>query len=102
MIEPICVSTVRSVNQRRRAIPLLGIILLGLALLRSRAIARWASVVLLGLPVLHVIGLFAGNEWFEAAGSICQLVGFAAVALALPGQVAETAARPVGALVDAT
>jgi hypothetical protein len=62
---------------------MVGTFLLGLALWRSRAIARWAAVAVMAWPLLHVAGLVAGVEWFEVAGAIGQGAGFVAVAVRL-------------------
>jgi hypothetical protein len=60
---------------------IVGTFLLGLALWRSRAIARWAAVAIMAWPLLHIAGLVAGVEWFEVAGAVGQGAGFAAVAV---------------------
>jgi energy-converting hydrogenase Eha subunit C len=56
---------------------LIGTLLLGLALLRSRAIPLGAAAAVLAWPPLHVIGLVVGSEWFEVAGAVLQAVGLA-------------------------
>ncbi|WP_214103420.1 hypothetical protein [Acrocarpospora catenulata] len=56
---------------------LVGTLLLGSALLRSRAIPLWAAAAVLAWPPLHVIGLVAGTEWFEVAGAVAQAIGLA-------------------------
>lgn len=58
---------------------LVGTLLLGLALWRSRSIARWAAAAVMVWPPLHVVGLVVGVEWFEVAGATVQALGFAAV-----------------------
>lgn len=62
---------------------LAGTALLAIALLRSRAVARWAALCVLSWPVLHVAGLIAGSEWGAVAGSTLQGVGFAVVGVSL-------------------
>jgi hypothetical protein len=62
---------------------IVGTLLLGLALWRSRSIARWAAVAVMAWPPMHIIGLAAGVEWFEVAGAAAQGLGFAAVAIRL-------------------
>ncbi|NAS25927.1 hypothetical protein GT755_30145 [Herbidospora sp. NEAU-GS84] len=58
---------------------LVGTFLLGLALWRSRSIARWAAAAIMIWPPTHIVGLAAGVEWFEVAGAAVQGLGFAAV-----------------------
>jgi hypothetical protein len=62
---------------------LLGTLLLAVGLLRSRATAVWAAVLILLWPPLHVVGLVVGNELFEVAGAIMQAAGLAGVAVAV-------------------
>jgi hypothetical protein len=57
---------------------LVGTLLLGLALLRSRRVPLWTAAEVLAWPPLHVTGLVAGSEWFEVAGAALQAVGLAA------------------------
>jgi hypothetical protein len=83
---------------------LVGTALLGVALLRSRAVPAWAAVAVLAWPVLHVAGLVAGSEWFEVTGAALQALGLAAAGMAVlrsgagrpAGRPAQTAA-PTGA-----
>ncbi|WP_433540820.1 DUF4386 family protein [Streptosporangium sandarakinum] len=56
---------------------LVGTLLLGLALLRSRRAPLWAAAAVLAWPPLHVTGLVVGSEWFEVAGAVLQGVGLA-------------------------
>jgi hypothetical protein len=73
---------------------LLGAILLGIAVLRSGAVPRVAGALILGWPVLHITGLFAGTEWFAVAGGVLQIIGLSIVARgALRLSNAEWAAR---------
>lgn len=58
---------------------IVGTFLLGLALWRSRSIARWAAAAIMVWPLMHIVGLAAGVEWFEVAGAAVQGLGFAAV-----------------------
>ncbi len=58
---------------------LVGTFLLGLALWRSRSVARWAAAAVMVWPPLHVVGLAVGVEWVEVAGAAVQALGFAAV-----------------------
>lgn len=54
---------------------IVGTFLLGLALLRSRTVRRWAAFAVMAWPVLHIVG----GTWGEVAGSIAQAVGLAVV-----------------------
>lgn len=58
---------------------IVGTFVLGLGLLRSRAVPAWAAGGIMAWPVLHIVGLTAGSEWFEVAGAVIQGVGFAVV-----------------------
>jgi hypothetical protein len=58
---------------------LIGTFLLGLALLRSRAVPVWAAIGVLAWPPLHVLGLALGTEWPEVAGALVQAIGFGVV-----------------------
>lgn len=58
---------------------IVGTFLLGLALWRSRSIARWAATAVMVWPPMHIVGLTAGVEWIEVAGTAVQGLGFAAV-----------------------
>src|SRR3954452_1473040 len=62
---------------------LVGTFLLGLALLRGRAVPAWAAVAVLAWPPLHITGLIVGSEWFEVTGAVLQGVGFAVVGVTL-------------------
>ncbi len=62
---------------------LVGTLLLGLALVRSRAVPLWAGAAVIAWPVLHVIGLVVGSEWFEVTGATLEAVGLAVVGLRL-------------------
>jgi len=62
---------------------LIGTFLLGLALLRSHAVAAWAAIAVMAWPVLHITGLAAGTEWFEVAGAALQAAGLAAAGVAV-------------------
>jgi hypothetical protein len=62
---------------------LVGTLLLGVALWRSRSVPRWAAATIVAWPPLHVTGLVAGTEWFEVAGAVLQGIGFAAVGIRL-------------------
>jgi hypothetical protein len=78
---------------------LIGTFLLGLALRRSRTVPAWVSWGVMGWPILHVAGLFAGSEWFEVAGALVQAAGFAGVAICLlrqplPAETDPAVARP--------
>jgi hypothetical protein len=69
-----------------------GTFLLGLALVRSRGVPRFAGFGLMAWPVFHLLGL----PGFEAVGAVLQGVGFAIVALVLLRQqpVPPTESRP--------
>jgi hypothetical protein len=62
---------------------LVGTFLLGLALWRSRSVARWAAAAVMVWPPMHVVGLAVGLEWFEVAGATLQGLGFAAAGIQL-------------------
>nr|WP_296068862.1 hypothetical protein [uncultured Actinoplanes sp.] len=67
---------------------LIGTFLIGLALWRSRAVARWIAVAVMAWPFLHIAGLALTAEVFEVAGAAVQGVAFAAVATRLLRRVA--------------
>ncbi len=73
---------------------LVGTLLLGLALWRSRCVPVWAAAAVLAWPPLHVVGLVVGSEWFEVVGAIAQAIGFATVGARLLGQPVAEAAAP--------
>ncbi len=54
---------------------IIGTFLLGIALLRSRTVARWAAYAVLAWPVLHILG----GPWGEVLGAGLQLVGLSVV-----------------------
>jgi hypothetical protein len=54
---------------------IVGTFLLGLALIRARAVPRWAGLCVLAWPVLHVLGGPQG----EVVGAVLQAVGLAVV-----------------------
>jgi hypothetical protein len=62
---------------------LIGTILLGIALLRSSVVPRWAGWAVMAWPPLHIAGLVLGSEWFEVAGGILQGLGLVMVARAV-------------------
>jgi len=62
---------------------LLGTLLFAIGLLRSRAVAIWAAILITLWPVLHVSGLIIGGEILEVIGAVLQAIGFAAVAAAV-------------------
>jgi hypothetical protein len=68
---------------------LIGTFLLGLALLRSHAIPRWAALAVMAWSVLHVVGLASGSEFFEVAGAAAEAVGLAVVGRRLLSRRAE-------------
>ncbi len=74
---------------------IVGAFLLGLALLRSRSVPAWAGWGVMGWPILHVIGIVLGTEWFEVAGALAQALGFAGVAIYLLRQPRAAEASPV-------
>ncbi|MEO6511081.1 MAG: hypothetical protein ABIO16_08835 [Nocardioides sp.] len=67
---------------------IIGTFLLGLALLRSRSVPRWAAYAVLAWPVLHILG----GPWGEVAGAVLQAVGLAVVGRRLLA--GTTAVRP--------
>jgi hypothetical protein len=60
---------------------IVGTFLLGLALIRARAVPRWAGLCVIAWPVLHIVG----GSWGEVAGAALQAVGFAVVGHRLLG-----------------
>lgn len=62
---------------------IVGTFLLGVALWRSRAVARWAAAAVMAWPPMHIIGLAVGLESFEVAGATLQGLGLAAVGVHL-------------------
>lgn len=63
---------------------LVGTTIVGIGLLLSRRVARWAAIGILCWPPLHVIGLvFFGNEIPQVLGAALQALGFAGCALTL-------------------
>jgi putative effector of murein hydrolase LrgA (UPF0299 family) len=62
---------------------IVGTFLLGLALLRARAVPAWAAYAVMAWSVLHVVGIALGSEWFEVTGAVLQGIGLAAVGLTL-------------------
>jgi hypothetical protein len=58
---------------------IIGTFLLGLALLRSREVTRWAAYAVLAWPVLHIVG----GTWGEVLGAGLQTVGLAVVGRAV-------------------
>jgi hypothetical protein len=62
---------------------IVGTFILGLALLRSRSIPRWAAWFVMAWGILHVVGLMVGTEWIEVGGAIVQAVGFATAGMVL-------------------
>jgi hypothetical protein len=59
---------------------LLGTLLFGIGLMRSRTVPTWAAILILLWPPLHVIGLIVGGEVLEVLGAVLQAIGFAGVA----------------------
>jgi hypothetical protein len=59
---------------------LLGTLLFGIGLLRSRTVPVWAAILIMLWPVLHISGLIIGGEILEIIGAVLQAIGFAAVA----------------------
>ncbi|MGW6278404.1 hypothetical protein [Kribbella sp. NPDC055071] len=59
---------------------IVGTLMLGIALLRSKAVPTFAAAFITAWPPLHIVGLFVlGNEWPEVLGGVLQLIGFVAV-----------------------
>jgi hypothetical protein len=54
---------------------IIGTFLLALALIRARAIPRWAGLTIMAWPVLHILG----GTWGEVIGAVAQGVGLAVV-----------------------
>jgi hypothetical protein len=62
---------------------LLGTLLFGIGLLRSRTVPLWATILIMLWPVLHIGGLLLGGEVLEVIGAVLQAIGFAGVAAAV-------------------
>lgn len=63
---------------------LVGTTIVGVGLLLSRQVPRWAAVGILCWPPLHVIGLvFFGNEIPQVVGAVLQALGFLGCAITL-------------------
>lgn len=75
-----------------------GTFLLGLALLRSHAVAAWAAIAVMAWPVLHIIGVAAGTEWFEVAGAALQAAGLAAAGVGVLRRAGGWAVAPQASL----
>jgi hypothetical protein len=78
---------------------LVGTFLLGVALIRARAVARWAGLCILAWPVLHILG----GSWGEVAGAVLEAVGLFVVGARLlqtrePTAVAESSTSSRGGL----
>ena len=73
----------------------IGFVLLGVALVRSRAVPAWAGIALCVWPVAEMVGEAAGLKVLAAAGFALLAVGFGACALALVRRQAESSARGV-------
>jgi len=59
---------------------LLGTLLFGIGLLRSRTVPVWAAILIMLWPVLHISGLIIGGEILEIIGAVLQAIGFAVMA----------------------
>lgn len=68
---------------------IVGTFLMGLALLRARAVPRWAAYALISWPVLHLIGA----PWFEVVGAALQAIGMGVAAAVLIGRRARVASE---------
>jgi len=62
---------------------IVGTFLLGLALLRARAVPAWAAYGVMAWSVLDVAGLVVGNEIVEVTRAVLQGIGLAAVGIRL-------------------
>jgi hypothetical protein len=58
---------------------LIGTLLLGLALIRSRTVPTWAGLFVIAWPVLHIVG----GSWGEVVGAAVEAVGLAVVGVRL-------------------
>jgi len=58
---------------------IVGTFLLGLSLVRARAIPRWAGLAIMAWPILHILG----GSWGEVVGAAAEAVGLAAVGVRL-------------------
>ena len=58
---------------------IVGTFLLGLALMRARAVPTWAGLCIIAWPVLHTLG----GTWGEVIGAVAQAIGLAVVGLRL-------------------
>jgi hypothetical protein len=74
---------------------LVGFVLLGIALIRSRAVPAWAGIALCVWPVAEMLGEAAGLTVLAAAGFALLAVAFGACARALVQRQADGRARSV-------
>jgi hypothetical protein len=58
---------------------IVGTFLLGLALIRARAVPKWAGFAIIAWPVLHILG----GSWGEVVGAVVEAIGLAVVGLRL-------------------
>lgn len=73
---------------------LVGTLLLGLAVILSRGLPRYAGALIIGWPVGHVVNLIVGSEWFAVAGGALEVAGLCILAaVALRTSNAEWASR---------
>jgi hypothetical protein len=77
---------------------IIGTFLLGLALIRSRVVPRWAALCVLAWPVLHIVG----GTWGEVAGAALQAIGLAVVGLQLLGPAGARAVRSQDPIAEVT
>ena len=73
----------------------IGFILLGIALVRSRAVPAWAGIALCLWPVAEILGEGAGVRALAAAGFALLALAFGACAWALLRRQADSGARGV-------
>lgn len=59
---------------------LLGTLLLGLAVVLSRALPWWAGGLIMGWTAGHVVNIVGGGEWFAVAGGALEIAGLCVIA----------------------
>lgn len=61
---------------------LLGTLLLGIAVIRSRAVPRLAGVLVMCWTLGHIVNILGGGEWFAVAGGTLEIIGLGILATA--------------------
>lgn len=74
----------------------LGVVVLGSALLRARTEPRWVGPLLWAWIVLVFVGESVSSAWAVYASVLCMAVAFCAIALSIAGSPSATTAPPLG------